>query len=672
MEFILWHYTIGFSQYLRRWFYAIGWVVHYFSLFQLLPSLFSPWKRLIDNQDIVGINFSALFRQFTFNIISRVIGAIVRTTLFLSGLVLLVPVTLLGLVGAVIWVCIPLIGLPYYLLYDPGQKRYLSNLASAIKADPSKAINVILDSRPGRFLLTHINLVDSDLSKDFRTYGLSLEGFEPTSFQDFMSMFINSGVWDKQALRAKGVDFDDILLAAKWWDSKFHTAEAKDTKIHYARPGIGLELLFGYTPVLNQYSSDLSLPQAFSHHLIGRSDLVSRLERVLSSGNSVVLVGDPGVGKKTVVLEFARKAMAGELGPKMIYQRVMELDYNFLLSKSLDRNQKKIYLSNILSEASQAGNVILVIKDLHRLTNSEVEGLDFTDLFETHFEGRKLKLIAISSRVDYERFMSTNSRLRKFLEPIEALPATKEQATDILMEFASQWESAKHIIILASSIRAIITGSDKYISDTPFPEKALEILDNVISYVEKNDKSTITPDDVNQVISETTGISLARLSEKEKELLADLETYLHRRLVGQDAAITAISKSLRARSVGAKSESRPLGSFLLLGPTGVGKTETAKTLAEVYFGSQDLLLRFDMAEYTGPEGVSRLIGSVSRNLPGRLTSAIKNRPASLLLLDEIEKAPPEVYNLLLSLLDEGHITDAFGQCAVTKWTDVHR
>lgn len=660
MEFLLWHYGPGLNRYLRRWLYAAGWVVHYFSLTRLLPSLFSPWKRLTDTDDVVGLNIEKLFRQLTFNLISRTIGAIVRAVLFICGLLLLIPVTTVGAIGLIFWLFCPLIGLPYFLLTDPQKKRFFAHLADSLTADPSRAVAVAFDTPPGKFVLSHIGLTLADITAGVRTFDLSLEGFYPTSFTQIIHHFIEAGVWDKQILRHAGVDFADLMIAARWWDARHGVGEPDDISFHYSRPGVGLDLLFGYTPTLNQYAADLSIPQAFFHHLIGRSELVSRMERSLSAGTSVLLVGRPGVGKKTIVLEFARRAMAGELGPKMTYSRVMELDYNFLLAESLDLNQKKAYLSSILKEAARAGNVILVIRDLHRLTHTAVEGLDFTDLFETHLEKRKLKMIAVSSQVDYDRFLASNVRLKKFFDVIEAEPVPIEDAMDILIDFSANWESSRRLTITAQALRAIISGCDKYITDTPFPEKALEILDAVVSYVDKNDRQLIGVDDVNAVLAETTGISMARLTEKERHLLVDLETVLHQRLVGQDAAVSAIAKSLRARSVGAKSENRPLGSFLFLGPTGVGKTETAKTLAQVYFGDLQYLLRFDMAEYAGREGLTRLIGSVDKNLPGKLTTSIKNHPASLLLLDEIEKAPPEVYNLFLSLLDEGQITDAFG------------
>ena len=662
MEFLFWHYTEGLNLYLRRWYFLMAWIVHYFSLPMLLPTLFSPWKRLIDTEEIIGFNVEKMFRQFTFNLISRGIGAIVRLFLLFFGLLAFFPTFLIGLIGLIFWVACPFIGLVYFFTSDKHHHRFFTHLMDKLKANPSEAINTLFGNSPGRFVLSRTGIsVDAlsvlgDLSK------LDLSGPVPVCFEEVISRFIKSSVWREEDLQKQDIKFSDLELSARWWDFAYGSkTEADEDTLKLSRPGLGLELLFGYTPRLNTLSTDLSLPQPFSHHLIGRESLVNRIERELTGGNSVILVGLPGVGKKTVVLEFAKRAVEGELGSSMIYKRVLDFDYNFLLSQSLDVNQKKAQLSYLLTEASQAGNVILVIKDIQRLTHPDIEGLDFTDLFEKHLEGRKLKIIAISTQADYERFVVPNTRLRKFLQPVEITPTSRDDAMFIIFETASQWEKSKKITFSIQSLEQVLDGCDRYITDTPFPEKALELLDHLVVYLEKNDKLRAEPDDVNTVLSEQTGISLAHLTKQEKQLLVDLENVLHENLVGQDAAVSLISKSLRARTIGVKNENRPVGSFLFLGPTGVGKTQTAKTLANVYYGSDKYLLRFDMAEYAGQEGLSRLIGSVSRNQPGALTSAIKNKPASLLLLDEIEKAPSEVYNLFLSLLDEGQITDVFGK-----------
>ena len=472
-------------------------------------------------------------------------------------------------------------------------------------------------------------------------------------------------VWTKDDLRKLGLLAEDLVDASGWWEKKRRDETTLEPE-GFGRPGLALELVYGYTPTLNRYSIDLSAPREYSHHLIGRENVVSQMERVLTGGHSVVLVGEPGVGKKTVVLEFARRAASGNLGPELVHRRILEFDYNSLLSEATDLNQKKKNLSLALKEAAYAGNIILMVRDIHRLTHPEVEGNNFTDIFEQNMADRDLKIIAVTTPDDYERFIVPNMRLRKFLANVEVIPPTKQQAYEILMESAQDWEKKSGYTITLPTLRKILEGTDKYITETPFPEKALELLDSVILYCDQQQKTSVTVDDANAVLAEKTGVSFANLSEKDKGKLSKIEDIIHERLINQDAAVNLIAKTLRSKTVEVAKEKRPVGSFLFLGPTGVGKTETAKVLARVYFGSQDKILRYDMAEYVGSEGLERLIGSVNKNRPGVLTTSIKNNPTSLLLLDEFEKAPSEIFNLFLAILDEGMITDAFGKKIIAR------
>jgi ATP-dependent Clp protease ATP-binding subunit ClpC len=351
----------------------------------------------------------------------------------------------------------------------------------------------------------------------------------------------------------------------------------------------------------------------------------------------------------------------------MAFRRVLEFDYNFLLSEAADLNLKKAKLSQILEEASAAGNIIMVIRDIQRITNTDVEGHDFTDVFEEYLEKGEPKVICILASVDYDRFVAPNMKLRKHLEKVKVIPPTKDEALQIMVEGAERWEKLKkNLTITVPAMRKILDESDRYITEVPFPEKALELLDAVVMYREQKGGGVVSLEDTSVVLAEKTGISFARLTKKEKKQLGNLEEIIHERLINQDTAVELIAKTLRAKTIGVVQEKRPLGSFLFLGPTGVGKTETAKVLAKVYYGDVENILRFDMAEFAGKEGLERLIGSVSDNRPGMLTNSIKNKPASLLLLDEIEKSSPEIYNLFLSLLDEGVITDAFGKKIICR------
>jgi ATP-dependent Clp protease ATP-binding subunit ClpC len=662
MRFLSWHYTDGLKFYADRYVYFLRAIVHYFSLPVLIPTLFSPWKRLVANEDKPGFDLMYAFQTASFNLISRGIGAVVRMILFVSGTLTLMLFFVFGAFGFILWMAVPFLSLGVYTKF----RRRPDFMAKSIysRMHGKYPLEVFFKSEPGEFIAMHLGVPAGKLIGKSNPTSLkaTLGAQSPNSVSGIVEMFIKGEVWDSMFLREENISEKDILLAANWWDKKQEMNSLADMPVGFNFAGVGRNLLYGYTPKLRQYSSDMGARTDFTHHLIGRGAVVSRIERTLTGGKSVILTGKPGVGKKTVVYEFARRAVVGEFGKDLAYRRVLELDYNFVFSKSADKNRKKQQLADILEEASYAGNIILVLRDLHRMTSEEAESMDLTDILETHLERGKLKIIAISTEDDYEKYLARNARLRKFFEEVEVVEPDQQEAYQIILEAAEEWESKKHFTITIPALNKIMEGSEQYITDTPFPEKALELLDAVVFLNDQEATDEIIDvADVNKVLSEKTGISFANLNRDETKRLTNLEEIIHERLINQERAVNLIAKILRSKSLGIVTSKRPLGSFLFLGPTGVGKTETAKVLAKVYFGSTDKIIRLDMAEYVGREGLERLIGSQDKNQPGALTTAIKNKPASLLLLDEIEKAPPEIFNLFLAMLDEGAITDAFGK-----------
>jgi len=660
MGFLAWHYSKGFEFYIHTLTNVIDGVIHNFSFPLLLKTLFAPWKRQVVIEDKPGFDIGRFFENLTFNLISRGVGFVVRIALIITGVVVLVTVALFGILGLLVWTIFPPIGIPFYLKYTKKPERFIKHLlAKLLSTKGESQLKALFENTAGSFLLTHLGVSSDVLIKNAKIKGSLQIDTKIESYEALVKIFVDAGYWEDDFLRKQKIGKDDIVFAAKWWDDR-RKMEATLKSIG-SGPGLALGLIYGYTPNLNNYTVDLTIPQDFSHHLIGREQIVSRMERILNADNSVIVVGQPGVGKKTVVLEFARRARAGELGQKMAYRRILELDYNSLLSSAQDLNLKKATFQAALTEASMAGNVILIIRDIHRITNFEVEGFDFTDVLEELLEEKELKIVAIGTNTDYERFIAPNMRIRKFLEKVDVVPATKEEALEIVRDAATDWEVKKNLVVLVSALRKILDGSDKYITETPFPEKALELLDAAVEYLEKEEGNVVNADIVDKVLSEKTGISFARITQREKDLLGNLENIVHETLINQESAVKLIAKSLRARTVGIAKEDKPLGSFLFLGPTGVGKTETAKVLAKIYYESEESMIRFDMAQYASKDGLKRLIGSKGDNQPGDLTTAIKNNPASLLLLDEIEKAGREIHNLLLTILDEGYVIDAFGK-----------
>lgn len=657
MGFLAWHYSEGLNFYANRYVYSLRSIIHYFSLTVLLTSLFAPWKRLVITEKKPGFDLMFELESLSFNLVSRGIGAVVRIILFIAGVFTLFLFFVFGAAGFIFWIILPVLSLG---VYERARRKpeYVAHELWA-KMQGKYPVKAFMESTPGVFIARHLAVPAVKLIESAKVIELDKKVL-PGTVSEIVKLLLEKNVWDEILIRELGLTKQDCLAAASWWDKRARNESLTTAPTGFGSGGLGRELLFGYTPLLRQYSTDMGARTDFTHHLIGRGDVVARMERALTSGKSIILTGEPGVGKKTVVYEFARRAVTGEFGPDLSYRRVLELDYNFVFSGTLDKNRKKQKMAEILEEAAAAGNIILVLRDMHRLTTSGLEGLDLTDIFETHLEKGKLKIVTIATNDDYEKYLARNSRLRKFFETVDVKEPTLEEAREIILEAAEEWEKKKDIVITVPGLTKILGGSDEYVTDTPFPEKALELLDAVVFYNEQEaTDNIITVEDVNKVLAERTGISFASLSKSETARLANLEEIIHERLVNQEQAVSLIAKILRSKTLGVVESKRPIGSFLFLGPTGVGKTETAKVLAKVYFGSTDKIIRFDMAEYVGREGLTRLIGSVSDNQPGALTTAIKNKPASLLLLDEIEKAPPEVFNLFLAMLDEGMITDAF-------------
>ncbi len=665
MKFISWHYLTGWRWYWKRVFFNLKRIIHFFSLGILIKTLFSPWKRLTVESE-TGFDIAKFFENLSFNFISVMIGAVVRLGLILVALIILVFYLIISIPLFLIWWVIPFFGWGYYERDQKRSGNILKKLEKEIKNNPGKAGLVIWESEAGKFIKERLEGDIKDIILSVKTNEDSLVDFDGSSLEKIMTWFLAKDEKIECMFQKLEMMSSDVILAAKWWDRRqLSWVETEQKKWSLGRPGIGFGLLFGYTPNLDKYSEDLGMEQIFSSHLIGREALVERMEKIINGGKNVLLVGEPGVGKMTVVYEFAERAITGKLGRDLSYKKLILLNYQMAMAGIDDKDSKKKTLSNLMREAERAGNIVLVTKDLFRITNADFEGNDYADVINSALEKKRLKMISLSGRNEYERFLANDSRILKNFEVVEVLPPNKEEAMLILMQAVDEKELEMKVKFSVQALKQILEGSDKYITEIPFPEKALDLMDEVA--INRNTgQKLIMVDEVNKTLSEKTGISTSRLTGGEKEKLGNLEEIMGKELIGQKMAIQLVARSLRSRVAAAKSEDRPIGSFLFLGPTGVGKTQTAKVLADVYFGSKKNILRFDMAEYVGEEGITRLIGSVEKNQPGTMTTEIKNKPASLLLLDEIEKAPPEVYNLFLTMLDEGYINDAKGKKVVCK------
>jgi len=371
--------------------------------------------------------------------------------------------------------------------------------------------------------------------------------------------------------------------------------------------------------------------------LVGKKDVLLRLERVLARErqNNVLLVGEPGVGRTTLVEKLAKLVSWGEVAEPLRYKHIFELK-----AQELDPEN----LREFLAEATNAGNVIIVIDDIHAYPQLLDVLVPFTDV-------SSLQIIGITDFGGFHRSLKQRGGIMQRFEKVEVAESTQEETAALIGAMAK----ARGVELGAEVVTEIVELSNRLIHNSPQPEKSIDLLEELA--VGRNKIST---EDVHSLLSQKTGVPVGDVSKKERDVLLNLEEFLKKYIVGQEKAVEAISRSMRRARSGVSSEERPVGSFLFLGPTGVGKTYTAQTLARIYYGSFESVVHFDMTEYSRKESLTSFVNS--------LVVAIEENPFTLLLFDEIEKAHPEIFNVLLQVLDDGRLTDGKGRTVNFKNT----
>ncbi|HLC44446.1 MAG TPA: ATP-dependent Clp protease ATP-binding subunit [Patescibacteria group bacterium] len=431
--------------------------------------------------------------------------------------------------------------------------------------------------------------------------------------------------------------------------------------------GIGKDWAAGFTVSLDRYASDITeeiAKHGFAQHLFGRQAETEAIERILARAgeNNVVIVGGEGVGRKTIIYALAKRILHGETLPPLQHKRVLRLDISLVLAGAASPGDIEERLKIILNEAIRAENVILLIEEIHTLFDSRpgVGQVNATELLLPYLDSSRLQVIGLTTPEGYHATIARSTGLLRTFQKVEIKEPAPSLVMEMLKEVVPQIETHNQVLILYQSMRSAVQLADRYIKTVPFPEKAIDLLQEAAVYAQtKGRSSVVRPEHVEEVVHIKTDIPVGKVALAEKEILLELERILHRKIIGQDEAIIAVANALRRSRSGITSEKKPIGSFLFLGPTGVGKTETAKALAEVYFGSQKRMIRFDMSEYQQPDSVERLIGQ--GEIRGQLTTQVMEAPFSLLLFDEVEKAHPKILDLFLQVLDEGRLTDDLGR-----------
>ena len=444
----------------------------------------------------------------------------------------------------------------------------------------------------------------------------------------------------------------------KWWEWK-----------NLAKIGsIGKEFAAGYTLTLDRFSVDLTKEvMRFGYpEVIGHQKEIEAMERILAkkeASNDPLIVGEAGSGRRSMVLALAKKSLFGESLPEVNYKRIVRLDLSALLAQLEGLEAVESTLDQIFREVVSAGNVILVIDELHNFVGggkmAKPGTIDISGILASYISSPLFQVIGITTFEGLHRNIEQNQSLLAFFEKIEVSEISREETLKLLEKLALKLEARYRKFISFPALRDIINFCERYISNIPFPEKAMNILEEVMVHLAQSKEKILLPKHVAKLFTEKIQVPVGEVEKIEKEILLNLENLLHQRIINQAEAVKEVSSALRRARAQVTIRKGPIGSFLFLGPTGVGKTETAKALAEIYFGSENRMIRLDMSEFQNLEDIPRLLGSAGEE--GLLTTPVRENPFSLILLDEFEKAHSNILNLFLQVFDEGHLTDGIGR-----------
>ena len=469
-----------------------------------------------------------------------------------------------------------------------------------------------------------------------------------------------------RALAAAGLSVNDIytdILAV------FGTGSFKPRSQPPVQPKATVK--HSETRILDQYSRDLTMLAASGSFdpVIGRDEEIRRSVQILSrrSKNNPVLIGEPGVGK-TAVAEGIAAYIAGSDAPdSMAGKRLVALDLPALLAGTKYRGDFEERVKAVLKDVKKAGDVILFIDEMHTMIGAgSAEGaIDAANILKPALGRGEVQIIGATTPEEYRRHIEKDAALERRFQPVKIAEPSRSDSLKMLGAVRQGLEKHHGVKISDAALTAAVDLSVRYINDRFLPDKAIDLADEAAAHIRVSGGGLVTAEDIAAVVSLWTGIPVANLSADETKRLRNMESILHRRVIGQNEAVTAVSRAIRRGRVGLSDPNRPIGSFLFLGPTGVGKTELCRALAEAVFGESEAMIRLDMSEYMEKHAVSKLIGSppgyVGYEDGGQLTERVRRKPWSVVLFDEIEKAHEDVWGILLQIMDDGRLTDSAGR-----------
>lgn len=456
------------------------------------------------------------------------------------------------------------------------------------------------------------------------------------------------------------LDEDDLISGINWYNHLHNLIELN--RMPKRTGGLARDWSFGWTPLLNRFGQNIS--QQIGTYgvsllkLIAHDESLNQLIEIFSKKGrqNAVLVGPSGVGKTEIINAFVSRLLdaTADIPQQLKFRQVFLLDASSLISNAPGRGQLEKLLIQILNEAYSAKNIIICLDNAQLFFEEGVGSVDISNVLMPVIQAGNLRMILAMDEQRYLKIGQRNPELMNALNRINISPANQEETIAIMQDKSVIYEFQNHVTYMYQSIVEAYRLSERYVHGLAMPGKALSLMESSARYSENG---LITVESVRQAIEKTLDVKVSNASsQKERETLLNLETLIHKRMINQEKAVQVVSDALRRARAGVRNQKRPVGTFLFLGPTGVGKTELSKALADIYYGGQNRIIRLDMNEYVNKSDVNRLIADASDN-PNSLTAKIMKQPFSLILLDEIEKAHPDVLSTLLQMLDEGVMRD---------------
>jgi ATP-dependent Clp protease ATP-binding subunit ClpC len=550
----------------------------------------------------------------------------------------------------------------------------LSRLTPGMAMEPKSMWMAIRDHWQTRFFLNHLLLNPDTVAQHMST--------DPAELEYACQLAIDTAQKNNCQVIEPGFMVAGLLLASKSVRDMLTEMKAQESDIQSigdwigrnldetrrARRnfgGIGRDWAFGFTPLLNRFGQNVSSAIINGAHFgsLMDSEGVKAIETAFDNrADAVVLVGPDGIGKSTSVYALAQRLIEGKTAKSLAYHQIISLNATDITSNARGPGELEHMMLSLVNEASHAGHIVLFFDDAQLFLGGGPGSFDATQILLTVVQGRAVPIILAFTPNDYQRLRAHNQSLASLLTPVVLKEMPEDGVMRVLEDTAASLENRHDVLIAYEAFHEAYRLSGRYEQDEAYPGKAIRLLEQAVSHSEN---SLVNAVSVQQAIEQTRGVKVGTAQGAETDTLLHLEDRIHERMINQAHAVGVVSNALRRARAGVANPRRPIGSFLFLGPTGVGKTELAKAIAATYFSSESNMVRLDMSEYQQPESVDRLL-SDGREEHQSLIMAVRQQPFSVVLLDEIEKAHPNVLNLLLQLFDEGKLTDTSGKAVSFK------